>query len=232
MTISNTTKLPSTRRSLHVATATALAVALAASLAQPALAARAVVTPPPVPFNLEVPDGNHAFLVGAAVGTQNYVCVPTATGVAYALFTPQATLFNGDQQIITHFFSPNPDEANASPKVVAPGGAIRATWQHSHDSSAVWAKVRPADPNDPNDIGDASTDEKFVEKGAVAWLKLTATGHEFGPDGGDILAKTTFVQRLNTHGGVPPTTGCSSVSDLGNQAFMPYTADYFFFTDQ
>ena len=231
MTISNTTKLPSTRRNPHVATATALAVAFAAAIAQPALAARPV-TPPPVPFNLEIPDGHHAFLVGAAIGTQNYVCVPSATGVAYVLFTPEATLFNGDQQIITHFFSPNPDEANANPKVVAPGGAIRATWQHSRDSSAVWAKVRPADPNDPNDIGDASTDARFVAKGAVAWLKLTATGHEFGTDGGDILAKTTFVQRLNTHGGVPPTTGCSSVADLGNQAFMPYTADYFFYTDQ
>ena len=233
MSTCNTTKHSSTYRRLSVACATALSVALALSLAQPAHAGR--VTPPPVPDNLNIPEGNHPFLKGSAVGTQNYVCVPSATsatGVAYALFTPEATLFDDDdQQLTTHFFSPNPAEPNASSKLVAVG-VIRATWQSSRDSSAIWAKVRPADPNIPGDIGDASTDPRFVEKDAVAWLKLTATGTAFGPDGGDILEKTTFVQRLNTHGGVAPKTGCSSPSDLGNLAFMPYTADYFFFTDQ
>ena len=231
MTISIKTKRPSTQRGLHIASA--LAVALAASLAQPALAAR--ITVPDVPFNLEITDGSHVFLKGAAIGTQNYVCAPSTTsetGVAYALFTPEATLFSGDNQIITHFFSPNPEEPNTSAKVVAPGGTIRATWQSSRDSSEIWAKVRPADPNIPGDIGDASTDQRFVADGAVAWLKLTATGHAFGPDGGDFLAHTTFVQRLNTQGGLAPKTGCSSPADLGNQAFMPYTADYFFYTDQ
>jgi hypothetical protein len=221
------------RRSTNLKVAAALALACAA-LAQPALAGR--VTPPPVPDNLTIPPEHHAFLMGAAVGTQNYTCVPSttsATGVAYALFTPEATLFNGDQQVMTHFFSPNPnpDDPNTSAKVIA-AGAIRATWQHSHDSSVVWAKVRPADPTNPTDIGDASTDPRFVARGAVAWLKLTVTGTAFGPDGGDILEKTTFVQRLNTQGGLAPATGCSSPADLGNQAFIPYTADYFFYTDR
>jgi len=235
MTICNTTNRPSTLRSLPVpkATATALAVAFAAALAQPALAAR--INVPDVPDNLKITDGSHVFLKGSAVGTQNYICVPSgtsATGVAYALFTPQATLFGGDDlQVTTHFFSPNPDEANASPKVVA-NGTIRATWQSSRDSSRIWAKVRPADPTIPGDIGDASTDQRFVAQGAVAWLKLTAVGREEGPDGGDTLSKSTFVQRLNTQGGLAPTTGCSAPADLGNQAFVPYTADYFFYTDQ
>ena len=68
------------------------------------------VTPPPVPANLQVPAGNNAFLVGHAVGTQNYVCAalrPLASPIV--LFTPQATLFSDDgEQVITHFFSPNP----------------------------------------------------------------------------------------------------------------------------
>ena len=109
-------------------------------------------------------------------------------------------------------------------------GPIRATWQ-AKDTSTIWGKVRPADPNVPGDLGDSSTDLAFVEKGAVAWLKVTATGTEDGPTGGDTLTKTTFVQRLNTHGGVAPSEGCSSPADLGHQAFMPYTADYFFYTD-
>jgi hypothetical protein len=187
-----------------------------------------------MPFNIQVPAGNVAFLEGHASGTQNYVCVPSSSssaGVAYALFTPQATLFDDDlKELTTHFFSPNPFENNTNPALVA-DGLIRATWHHSRDSSTVWAKVRPANPADPGDLGDASTDPDFVAEGAVAWLKLTVTGTENGPTGGDTLAKATFIQRLNTRGGLAPSTGCASPSDLGNQAFVPYTADYFFYQE-
>ena len=65
-----------------------------------------------VPANIQVPPGNHAFLEGHGVGTQNYVCAPSASsssGVAYALFTPQAALFSDDfKQLTSHFFSPKP----------------------------------------------------------------------------------------------------------------------------
>ncbi|PYR41378.1 MAG: hypothetical protein DMF95_31190 [Acidobacteria bacterium] len=43
------------------------------------------------------------------------------------------------------------------------------------------------------------------------------------------LTEATFVQRLNTAGGVAPSTGCSGPTDVGNEAFVPYTADYFFY---
>jgi len=190
---------------------------------------------PQVPANIEVPAGNRAFLVGHGVGTQNYVCVPSTSspaGVAYVLFTPQATLFGHDhKQIITHFFSPSPSETNTNPAVVA-NGAIRVTWQDSHDGSVVWGRVRPANPAVPGDLGDASTDPAFVAPGAVAWLKVTATATEDGRTGGGTLAKVTFIQRLNTSGGVAPSTGCTSPADLGNQAFVPYKADYFFFKEE
>lgn len=174
-------------------------------------------TPPPLPAGLApVPEGNKLFLVGHAVGTQNYVCRPSGAGVAYVLFTPQATLFgNGPRQVITHYFSPNPSEPNTDPKVVA-DGTIRATWQH-RDSSIVWAKVHQPDG--------AVT----VDRNAIAWLLLDTVGVQNGPVGADTLTKTTFVQRLNTTGGLPPSTGCSSLADVGNQAFVPYTADYFFY---
>ena len=99
-------------------------------ISRPHLAHAARVTPPPVPDSIQVPDGNRAFLEGHAVGTQNYICLPSGSGVAWILFGPQATLFNDeDKQIITHFLSPNPDEADT----------LRVTWQHSRDTSAVWA---------------------------------------------------------------------------------------------
>jgi hypothetical protein len=173
---------------------------------------------PPMPDNLQVGDGFTAFRVGHAVGTQNYVCKPTGNGgFAFALFTPQATLFtDANKEIITHFFSPNPAEANTDPNVVA-NFAIRATWQDSTDMSTVWAKV-----------DQTSLDSNFVADGAVAWLLLDVVGAQDGPTGGKTLTPALRVQRLSTSGGVAPKTGCSSIADVGKQAFVPYTADYFF----
>ena len=212
-----------TRRILLIACATTLAVAFTVSPSQPAHADP--VTPPPVPANIQVPPGYKAFLEGHGVGTQNYICVPSASsasGVGYVLFTPRATLFkDNDEQITSHFFSPNPFETNTNPAVVA-DGMIRATWQHSRDTSTVWAKVVPSG---------SSTDPAFVASGAVAWLLLEKVGAEDGPTGGDTLTATTFIQRLNTSGGVAPSTGCTSPADVGNQAFAPYTADYFFYME-
>ncbi|MGH9893251.1 MAG: DUF3455 domain-containing protein, partial [bacterium] len=158
---------------------------------------------------LEVPPGNEAFLVGYAVGTQNYVCLPSGPGFAWVLFGPQATLFNDDEkQLITHFLSPNPDEA----------GAPRATWQHSRDTSTVWAiKI------------DESSDPAFVAPGAIPWFLLETVGAQDGPTGGDKLSETTFIQRLNTAGGVKPGSGCTQSTDVGKKALVPYTTDYFFY---
>jgi hypothetical protein len=167
------------------------------------------ITPPPVPAGIEVPAGNKAFLVGHAYGTQNYICLPSGTAFVWSLFTPQATLFNDDdQQIITHYFSPNPDE----------GAVVRATWQHSRDTSTVWA------------LGIvSSSDANFVAPGAIPWVRLQQVGVEDGPTGGDKLSVTTWIQRLNTVGGIAPATGCAQATDVGRKAFMPYTADYFFY---
>jgi hypothetical protein len=67
---------------------------------------------------------------GHATGTQNYVCLPSGAGVAWTLFTTQATLFSErGRQLTTHFFSPDPLEA---------GRPVRATWQDSEDTSTVW----------------------------------------------------------------------------------------------
>jgi hypothetical protein len=201
----------------YLAAAGVLAMALGSvAQAQPAFAEG--FTAPPVPANLDVEDGNILFLKGEAKGTQNYVCLPTATGFSWTFFSPTATLFfriklpGGDfrQQIITHFLSPNPDEANTP----------RATWQSSFDTSAVWGRLRP---------NGSSTDTNFVAPGAIPWLVLDVVGTERGPAGGDLLAHTTFIQRLNTSGGIAPSTGCSAATNVGAIALVPYTADYFFY---
>jgi hypothetical protein len=213
-------------RILRIACATALAVAFAVALPQPARAA--TVTPPPVPTKIKVPSGNIAFLVGHGVGTQNYICLPSGSGFAYTLFTPEASLFKPEdntKQLITHFFSPNRTPTALGEKE----DTIRVTWQDSRDTSTVWAKLDTNLDGSPASAS-ASSDPDFVAKGAVNWLRLKAVGAEVGPDGGDTLSDTTFIQRLNTSGGLAPTD-CASSADVGQQAFEPYTADYFFYTE-
>src|SRR6476646_3076511 len=106
---SNESKI--TRRMLPMACVTALGVAV--TWAVPQVARAQIVPPPPVPAGLDVPAPSKAFLVGHATGTQNYTCQPAGSlgQVAWTLFTPEATLFTDQrEQLITHFFSPNPVE--------------------------------------------------------------------------------------------------------------------------
>ena len=193
---------------MKVITAAAVAIlALTAAVPQ----AEAHVTPPPVPGDLAVLDGSRPFLIGHAYGTQNYVCLLGNSGFAWTFFGPQATLFNDeDRQLITHFLSANPDE-NGTP--------LRATWQHSRDTSAIWAMAVAT-----------STDANYVRADAIPWLKLQVVGAEDGPTGGAALSRTTFVQRVNTSGGIAPAAaGCSQAADIGKKALVPYTADYVFY---
>ena len=182
------------------------------------------VDPPPVPANIRIDAGNKAFLVGHALGTQNYTCLPAGVDVggnprfAWTLFTPQATLFaHNSKEITTHYFSANPYEPSPSP---FSDGPIRATWQHSKDTSTVWGKVVP---------GDSSSDAAYVAPGAIPWLRVTVVGAEHGPTGGDTLSSTTYIQRVHTSGGIAPSMGCAASSDVGKQAFVPYAADYYFY---
>lgn len=179
-------------------------------IAQPAHADH--VTPPNMPAEIQVPAGNKPYLMGHAVGTQNYICLPSGAGFAWTLFGPQATLFDDDfKQVITHFLSPNPYE---------PGAPPRATWQHSRDTSETWAVMTHQ-----------SSDPVFVRAGAIPWFRLQKVGVQDGPTGGHKLTRTTWVQRLNTIGGVAPATGCAMAADVGKKMLVPYEADYYFYRD-
>ena len=182
--------------------------------------ATAQVTVPPTPSTITVQQGNTAFLVGHAHGSQGYTCLPTSTGDAAwsPSARPEATLFTdllGAQfQIITHFQSIN---ENPKPGIVAPLSG-NATWQSSLDSSRVWAvKVNGIDP-DPSI-------ESCPNTGSIQCLLLQSVGNLKGPTGGNLLAKATFIQRLNTLGGAVPTTACT----VGQTQLVPYSADYFFY---
>lgn len=82
----------------------------------------------------------------------------------------------------------------------------RPVWQLK-DSSSVEAARKAAAPGG---------------SGNIAWLLLEAAVTS-GADG-DRLAGTTWVQRLNTSGGVAPAGACSP----GDTVAVPYSTDYLF----
>jgi hypothetical protein len=187
------------------------------------------LTAPATPALITPPDGHSLFLIAPAVGTQGYICLPTSAGAATASWTvkssrPEATLFQRvygqDYQIATHFLSPDANPNDAAPNPLPFGNA---TWQSSFDTSRVWAQVLHS-----NSIP-AGSDPSCPNAGSIPCLMLQAIGSQPGPTGGTMLSRTTFIQRLNTRGGVAPAGGCSTSADIGGQTLVPYTADYYFY---
>lgn len=187
-----------------------LVVTLVGALSAAPRAAEQIVAPA-VPAGLEVPGSYRPYLAAHAFGTQNYICAPaaTASGLDWLFIGPQATLFDADlEQRLTHFQSRNPLQ----------GDAIQATWQHSRDSSAVWA-IRHS----------GSTDPMYVAPGAIEWLRLDVTGTALGPQGGDKLTRAAFIQRVNTVGGAKPPSAQCTAATVNTRRLVPYEADYYFY---
>ena len=191
----------SMRRMLLFVCGVVFALVLTAARSQPAQASYATIKPPDVPTIIQVPAGNQVYRVAHAVGTQNYVCL--ATGWASAAYSPQATLFNeANEQVLTHFLSPYPFGSDQ----------FFPTWQDSRDSSTVWAS--------------AVKDAKYTpDPTAIPWLLLKVVSTSVGPTGGDKMLGISYIQRVNTTGGLKPTIPCND----GDKYLVPYTADYYFY---
>jgi hypothetical protein len=171
------------------------------------------IEPPDVPPLLQVPAGHSPFFHGYAVGTQIWICFYSGARFDWHLFGDQATLFqqsrNGFQQVATHFPTPNPYFNNAP----------TATWQHSQDSSRVWAYPIAT-----------SSDPAYVDPGAIPWRLYMEYGTEAGPSGGSLFTRTKYYQRVRTSGGIRPAPSeCSTLYDIGRTRMVPYSAEYYFY---
>jgi len=91
---------------------------IAALIATGALASSAQAS---VPKDINVPEGNKAFLEAHAVGVQIYGCATTTGGYAWSLTGPRANLYKKGKLVATHFAGP--------------------TWQAKHGSQVVGARV-------------------------------------------------------------------------------------------
>jgi hypothetical protein len=84
------------------------------------------------------------------------------------------------------------------------------TWQAKDGSKAVGTVV----------------DKVIVDGTAIPWVLLSTTTTP-GPDG-DRLVDTTFIQRINTAGGLTPPAADCNAATAGTVVEVPYTADYYF----
>lgn len=82
------------------------------------------------------------------------------------------------------------------------------TWESNSGSKVVGARLFGCSP-DPT---------------AIPWLLLEAVS----TTGPGIFSSVTFIQRLNTTGGLPPSAPGSVVGELVQ---VPYTAEYFFYRE-
>jgi hypothetical protein len=74
-------------------------------------------------------------------------------------------------------------------------------------------------------VAAAVVERQVVDSSAIPWLKLAATS----ATGPGIFKNITFIQRVNTTGGLAPTEDGDFV---GQEARIPYTAEYYFYRAQ
>jgi hypothetical protein len=159
--------------------------------------------PPDVDPAIAVPDGGGGVLLHAsASGTQDYACtaVTTDAGPGFAWA----------------FVGPEADLANCGGQKIgkhfaSDGGPGMPEWMTTADGTYVIAKRMAAFTPDGG--------------GAIAWLLL----REQSTGGAGLLAKTLYVQRLNTNGGLTPAAATCDQDAAGATKQVPYTADYYFF---
>ncbi|MDI1293952.1 MAG: DUF3455 domain-containing protein [Methylobacter sp.] len=59
---------------------------------------------------------------------------------------------------------------------------------------------------------------------AISWLLVEVVSHK----GDGLFSDVSFINRVNTNGGLPPSSGCTA-NHLGSEKRIAYTADYIFY---
>ncbi len=188
-----------TRRDRAARGALLTATALLLALAAPARAEPGNDNRAPnVPASLQVPAGNKVSFHAYAVGVQIYGATASATSP-----TGFAWTFRAPEAVLFDA------DGNMVGIHYAFAGPTRPAWESESGSRVVGARTMPP---------------VTVTPGAIPWLVLSAVPADtIGPG---IFARTTYIQRVNTMGGLAPAT---APTQLGQEARVPYTAEYFFF---
>lgn len=175
------------------------------------------------PDPLAVPPGNVLVLSAHAVGTQNYICLPSADQsgrTGWSFIGPQATLSGPGpdrRDVALHLLS-QVEGAATSPEPGCIEGASGAAqycpaWRSPQDQSVVWGTKAASLA--------AGSGAGCPHAGAVQCLLVKAVATH----GAGRFGQTSYVRRLDTRGGAAPNGSCS----VGQMALVPYTATYEFY---
>ena len=156
---------------------------------------------PEVPASLVVPDGNKVSFHVYAVGVQIYGATASTNSP-----TGFAWTFRAPEAVLLDA------DGNLVGIHYAFAGPTRPAWETESGSRVVGIRtVAPVK----------------VTTNAIPWLILNAdSANTIGPG---ILERTTFIQRVNTSGGLAPAAAPTA---LGQEARVPYTAEYFFYREK
>jgi len=73
-------------------------------------------------------------------------------------------------------------------------------------------------------VGKAAANAPSPDPDSIPWLLVTVVSRS----GEGVLARVTFIQRINTKGGKAPASGCDA-AHVNQEIRAPYSADYLFF---
>jgi hypothetical protein len=150
---------------------------------------------------LQVPEGNKVSFHGYAVGVQIYVATASSTSPSGFSWT-----FNAPEAVLYD------TDGNTVAIHYAFAGPTRPAWETDSGSRVVGIRTVPPVTVTPN---------------SIPWLILSADpDNTIGPG---ILAHTTYIQRVNTVGGLAPA---APPTQLGQEARVTYTAEYFFYRQE
>jgi hypothetical protein len=167
--------------------------------------------PANVPSGIAVPSGATFAIHDHAIGAQVYTCTASSAGGAGGGGGAGGAGGSGTSYSWV-LKQPDAQLFDSSFTQVGTHGA-GPNWTSTIDGSVV------------NGLKTASANSPEGATVSIPWLLLMATSNT----GTGVFTPITYVQRLATHGGVAPTSGCDSTA-VNTDTRAPYSADYFFFT--
>ena len=163
------------------------------------------LTPPSAPSAIAVPSGATLAIDDHGVGTQIYTCTASggAGGAGGSGADAGATMYS--------WVLKGPDAVLSTRPSRRSGRTASVRFWSSSDGSVIsGTKLAQASNTSASNAV------------ALLLLKATSTG------GAGVFANITYVQRLNTAGGV--ASGDCGASTVGTETSAAYSADYYFFT--
>src|SRR5262245_29794595 len=150
-----------------------------------------------IPSGIEVPVGNHVVASYRATGYQVYECQADVSGALAWKLRAPIAYLAADDGATVAVHFGGIDV----------GLPVGPYWQSILDGSRVHGGNAVSSPN----------------PGAIPLLRLQGLDHA----GAGLLADVTYIQRLDTTGGLAPTTKCRRNQP---KAYIPYTAQYVFWS--